>query len=246
MVNADWLAGPLFWAGFALSLPQALRVRRGALRLGPAAGPTEGCCGQGPKRRLVGIGDSIIAGVGAGCTEAMLTTRVAHSWAERDGIEVEWWAIGGNGIDAANTTSKLVPRLPPGKVDRFLVSVGVNDLTGLHGVRRWRTDLRQLLAALARHSPDAGICLLAIPPMERFPALPQPLGTTLGLRARTFNRAARACLAGRPRIGHPDYSNLPRLEASDFAEDGYHPNAESCRRMAQLLAMPSAYGLGVG
>jgi lysophospholipase L1-like esterase len=245
-VNPDWLAGPLFWAGFTLSLPQALRVRRSALRLGPAEGPTEGCCGQGPRRRLVGIGDSIIAGVGAGRSDAMLTSCVAHCWAERDGVAVEWQAIGGNGVDAATTTATLVPRLPTENVDRFLVSVGVNDLTGLHGVRRWGADLRQLLAALARHSPGAGICLLAIPPMERFPALPQPLAGTLGLRARTLNRAARACIAGQPRIGHPDYSDLPPLETADFAEDGYHPNAESCRRMAQLLAVPSAYGLGVG
>lgn len=242
-MSPDWLAGPLFWAGFALSLPQALRLRRTALRLGPAQGPTQGLCGQGPRRRLIGIGDSIIAGVGAGRSEDMLVRRVAQAWAEIDDIEVEWQAIGRNGFDAATSMTRLIPQLPSETVDRFLVSVGVNDLTGLHGARRWHADLRQLLDALVGHSPNAGICLLAIPPMERFPALPQPLAATLGLRARTFNRVAAACIAGQPRIGHPGYSDLAALEATDFAEDGYHPNAESCRRMAQLLAAPSAFGL---
>ncbi len=242
-MNHGWLAGPLFWAGFALSLPQALMVRRRALRLGPAEGPTTGRYGRGERCRLVGIGDSIIAGVGAGQTEAMLTAQVARAWAEHDGVEVEWQAFGRNGIDAAAITSKLVPRLPPLPVDRFLVSVGVNDVTGLRSLYRWRADLARLLEALKLHSPDAAICLLAIPPMERFPALPQPLAATLGLRARAFNRAARNCIAGQPRIGHPEYSNLDPLNASDFAEDGYHPNAESCRRMAQLLAAPWPFGL---
>jgi len=243
-VNSDWLAGPLFWAGFVLSLPQAMRLRRRALRLGPAEGPTEGCSGRGPRRRLVGIGDSIIAGVGADRTEAMLTARVAECWAERCGVEVEWRAIGRNGADAAATQTKLLPRLPPASVDHFLVSVGVNDVTGLHSVRRWRADLDGLLEALARHSPAASICLLAIPPMERFPALPWPLAEVFGLRARTFNRATAALIVGRSGIAHPEYTALGPRSAEAFAADGYHPNADSCRQLAELLAAEITFGPG--
>lgn len=230
-----YFCSPLFWAGIALALPQGLRVRRAALRLRPAEGPTEGRCGEGPARRLVGIGDSIVAGVGVEQTAAMLTPRVAAAWAARDRAAVEWQAIGRLGLDAAGTLARLVPKLPPVPVDRFLVSVGVNDVTGLRSLARWRRNLGALLDALHRHSPKAGISLLAIPPLDQFPALPRPLATVLGLRARQFNAAAARQVMRRPAVQHVDYAGFGNLDPQGFAIDGYHPNAEACARLAEVV-----------
>ena len=55
----------LFWGLFPLLIPQALWVRKTAPRTAPAAGPRSGTVGDGRPIRLVGVGDSIIAGVGA-------------------------------------------------------------------------------------------------------------------------------------------------------------------------------------
>ncbi|MGB0515097.1 MAG: SGNH/GDSL hydrolase family protein [Wenzhouxiangellaceae bacterium] len=235
------LAGPAFWLGFCLCLPQALIVRRRARRLPPAAGPTDGRSGDGPSVRLIGIGDSIIDGVGVAETHQALTACVAVGWAEATRRRVEWKALGRNGIDAAGTQHRLLTRLEPRPVDCFLVSVGVNDVTRLKSIRQWRADLRGLVEALRDHSPGATILLLAVPPLERFPALPWPLSAVLGLRASMFNRASRTIADGLPndRFGGMewvDYQEFGMLKPDDFAADGYHPNSDTCAAIAPRLA----------
>jgi len=80
--------------------------------------------------------------------------------------------------------------------------------------------------------------------MERFPALPWPLAEVFGLRARTFNRATAALIVGRSGIAHPEYTALGPRSAEAFAADGYHPNADSYRQLAELLAAEITFGPG--
>ena len=61
----------LFWGLFPFALPQAVYVRRTAPRFAPPDCAPSGRVGSGPPLKIVGIGDSIIAGVGAappGCS----------------------------------------------------------------------------------------------------------------------------------------------------------------------------------
>jgi len=235
------LAAPLFWAGFGLCLPQALTVRRRATRLPPADGPTFGRVGDGTPLRLIGIGDSIIDGVGVHDASRALTGRLAACWARATGHAVGWSALGRNGIDASGALRRLVPRLPDAPVDCVLVSIGVNDVTRLKTVARWRADLAALLKALAAHSPEAVIILLAVPPLARFPALPWPLSAVLCLRGEMFNRAGRAVVEehandGTARVEFVDYQEFGTLTPDGFASDGYHPNEATCAAIAPLLA----------
>ena len=55
----------MFWLSVPLLLPQALYVRKTAPRFAAAEGPSSGASGTGNTVRLLAIGDSIIAGVGA-------------------------------------------------------------------------------------------------------------------------------------------------------------------------------------
>jgi lysophospholipase L1-like esterase len=112
-------------------------------------------------------------------------------------------------------------QLPPQPFDMVVTSVGVNDATAGTGTRRWRQHMTDLLHTLETRHEAGHILVSGLPPMHRFPALPQPLRWYMGLRAAALNRALQELLADHPR------RRLVQVEFSEdaglMASDGFHP-----------------------
>ena len=215
-------------------------MRRTAPRFAPAGGPTEGSTGSGETARLLAIGDSIIAGVGASELSKALVGQTAAALAASRNCRVSWRALGISGLNSAKVLEQLVPELPRVAFDYIIVSIGVNDITGLTSIRQWRQNLATLLDRLRANSPDALIAVSGMPPLHGFPLLPQPLRATFGMRARVFDEVAREVVAKHPNALHVPVEFDPHPDK--FAADGYHPSEESYaefgRHMAEgLLAM---------
>jgi lysophospholipase L1-like esterase len=224
---------PLFWLSLPLLLPQGLWVKRTAQRLPPAAGPTSGAVGSGPTRRLLLVGDSIIAGVGVEQLADALPGQLARALAERHRCRVEWHAHGDNGASCADLLRQL-PSVPTIKADWILVSVGVNDVTRLTTTHAWRQRLKALLTALTIHAPNASVLLAGVPPMARFPGLPMPLRQVFGWRAGRLDAVGQQVAGSIDKVQH-----LPTPVPDDpaaFASDGYHPNAQACAVWARVIA----------
>ena len=230
-----------FWALFALALPAALRVRRTAVRAEGAAGPDHGTVGDGPPLRLVGLGDSIIAGVGASTHAVGLVGRTAEALAELEGVRVEWTAIGRSGATSTRIRERLLPAAPLADADAVVVSAGVNDLTRLSGPARFRADLEALLDALEDAAPRARIALAGLPPLETFPALPPGLKRAFGVRGRQLDAVMGRVAAGRPRVAHAavEIDAEAAADRASFSADGFHPSEASYvpfgRGMAEAL-----------
>lgn len=224
----------LFWVVFPFLVPQALYVRRTAPRFAPAAGPAAGSVGDGAQARLLAIGDSIIAGVGASDLTRALVGQTANALANARQCRIAWRALGRSGYDSARILEDLVPRLPSNAFDYVIVSVGVNDITGLTSIRQWRRNLAALLRALREHSPDALIAVAGMPPLHGFPLLPQPLRAAFGMRARVFDKAATKLVNGHERCTHVPLDFEP--EPSKFSPDGYHPSEESYTEFGRHMA----------
>ncbi len=225
-----------FWSLLPLALPQALYIRRTAPRFGGAPGPTSGTAnpeGNGVPRSLVGVGDSIIAGVGTSALEHALIGQVADALGDRLDAPVHWKAIGRSGATTRQVVDELAPQLPTTPADHVIVSVGVNDVTKPSSRSDFRQALGDLLATLERHSPTAAIAILGLPPMHRFPLLPQPLRATLGCRARVLDHIARGVVAEHRNARHAAVEVEVRPGA--FADDGYHPSEASCTLLAELV-----------
>ena len=147
-----------FWAGLAATAPQGLYVRRTAPRFPSAEGATDGRVdGRGAELSLLGVGDSIVAGVGAGTYERTMVASAARTLAEQTGRPVRWAARGISGADSRRVREEVVERLDVGPVDAIVVSIGVNDVTELKRTAAWRRDLGELLASLRRHSVGSTI-----------------------------------------------------------------------------------------
>ncbi|MBU2675956.1 MAG: SGNH/GDSL hydrolase family protein [Gammaproteobacteria bacterium] len=217
-----------------LLLPQALYVRKNAPRFAPADGPSNGTLGYGKQARLLAIGDSIIAGVGATTLSNALVGQTATALATLLDGGVNWQALGVSGYSSEKVLNRLLPKLPETKFDYVILSVGVNDVTGLTTLRQWRRNLNFLLSRLQAHSPDAVIAVAGLPPLHGFPLLPQPLRAVFGMRGRTFDEELRKILEGLPNCVYAPLDFDP--DPSQFAPDGYHPSEESYAVYGQHLA----------
>ena len=224
----------MFWGLVPFLIPQALYVRRVATRLDPATGPNSGAMGDGEPFRLLAVGDSIIAGVGATNYPSSITGQTAAALANVLGRRVSWEAHGLNGAKTATVLEDMLPRAVPRPADAILVSVGVNDVTKLTSVSRWSRDLQDLVAALRRHSPAALIVMIGLPPMGHFPALPQPLRALIGMRARHFDEVLRDIVAASNQLIHIPLHFVPDPE--QFCADGYHPSELGYRQLGREIA----------
>jgi lysophospholipase L1-like esterase len=215
----------LFWSVLPAVIPQAIMFRRNAPRFSPAAGEPRGAVGVGRPVRLLGIGDSVIAGVGAETAEQGIVARAAAALALRLPAAVAWEAIGKIGPRTERVHRQLIPSLSPAPYDFMVLSCGVNDAMALMTRRRWRGALVQVLDALTAHSPRAIIGVVGMPPMGQFPLLPQPMRALFGMRATSFDLLLRETLASYPRAVHLPigFSTAP----GHIAPDGFHPSVIS-------------------
>lgn len=228
------LKGLGFWLSLPVSAVQGLWLRRTALRLPEAAGARRGVSGQGAGLHLLALGDSIIAGVGTGSMEHSLPVQFASALASVRSCAVHWRVEGANGADIADLRQRVSGLSRDCRAELILISIGVNDVTGLSSTRYWRAQLERLAGDIRRRWPRAGIVFAGLPPMGSFPLLPQPLRYTLGQRAATLDAIAAGFISARTGMLHIPTDISPLRQA--FCADGFHPSAESCARWAKVLA----------
>lgn len=219
----------------ALLLTQGLWTAHRAVRLPAAAGEGAGVVGSGKALRLLGFGDSIIAGVGVTRTDQALTARLAEHLARLQGRCVHWEARGRSGARSRDLLRSLerFPDAAPSP-DLVLVSNGINDATAPCSEAHAQAALQGVLRELRRRFPGALICQLGVPPLGEFPALPQPLRTVLGRRAGRLDAGLARWIASRPRVEHLPFERSP--DPAHFARDGYHPGPIGVDAWAQALA----------
>jgi lysophospholipase L1-like esterase len=227
----------LWWTSLAtlpVLLPQALYARLRTLRLPEAGPPWQGVCGTASRRlRLAVVGDSTVAGVGAGDQRLAVAGRTAAALAEPGYHCIEWHAFGRNGATIADIQREFVEPAIAFSPDIVLLSVGVNDTTAMTSRRRWQDGL--VAVANAFYSSGVGtVAVSRLPPMHLFSALPQPLRAFLGMRARILDQDLQRLAAGHRCLVYLDVRFEPRPEF--LAEDGYHPSAAGCAAWGNGLA----------
>ncbi len=166
--------------------------------------------------------------------EESLSVRFAGALAEFTQQRVDWFVLGESGLAISGLMERLETLDPVEEPDVILISIGVNDVTGLSSTKNWRRNVGRLLDRLNSDWPGAFTVFTGLPPMSRFPLPPQPLRFSLGMRAATFDTIASRLIAERP-----DAQHIPTLIdplVNDFCEDGFHPSAASNILWAEELA----------
>ena len=227
------LAHPLLRLALApVFLAQGLAVRRRATRLPEAEGPRAGRAGRGPLLRLLVVGDSSAAGVGVAHQEGALAGRLCAALS--DDFTVQWQLRARIGATTESTLDSL-RQLDAVPFDAAVVALGVNDVARQVPLRRWLARQQELVELLHTRFGIRRAYLSGVPPMGRFPLLPQPLRAMLGARAAAFDEALAGFARGQPRLRHLPF-DAAALDPALMAPDGFHPGPEIYRLWAAHLA----------
>lgn len=212
-------------------LGQGLYVRRVTPRLPEPEGLRFGTLGTGPKMKILILGDSAAAGVGAGTQKNALSGRLITALGSSH--EVSWKLVAQTG----NASSQVLARLrslPNEVFDTVVVSVGVNDVTSQTGDKKWLHNLKSIIELLKTKFHAKHIILSGLPPMHLFPALPQPLRWWLGLRAKKLSNIMENIARNDKRC---TFLSVPfPFEKNLIAEDGFHPGEPAYRLWGEELA----------
>ena len=231
----DWLLKFLWWLAIFLSpilFLQGLYVRRVTTRLPQPEGPNHGLvAGDMLPLHLLLIGESPVAGIGVAEIGEGLSARVGYHLARLSKRQVNWFGAGVNGA----RISPLFDRIEEQNArenDFAIVAFGVNDTTGLTSLRHWRNAVKTLALALGANE-GVHVLFSAVPPMEKFVALPQPLRFLAGVRAAMLDHALReAAEQSNAHYVEVDHG----FDSDHLAADGYHPSAKGCDEWALQLA----------
>jgi lysophospholipase L1-like esterase len=128
----------------------------------------------------------------------------------------------------------MVRTWEPEAAQLALVILGVNDVVDRVPIARALAARQALADWLFESAEVSHVAFAALPPMDRFPALPQPLRAFAGSQARRHDRALATWAAG-----CTDVSHIPlelSLQASHMATDGFHPGPLGYRACGEALA----------
>ena len=204
---------------------QGLRVRKHALILpeptGPRSGVTAHRSNSNAPLRLLIVGDSAAAGVGETTQDTALLGQLVSTLSQH--TSVEWDLIARTGGTTASTTQWLRD-IPAKPYDAVVVSLGVNDVTRQIPLQKWLNQSATFFDVLIAKFSAKRIYTVNLPPMGKFPVLPQPLRWIIGLRVNRFDAAMVRYQATRPEIMRLQL-DLP-LDPNLMATDGYHPGPD--------------------
>jgi lysophospholipase L1-like esterase len=218
-----------------LLLAQGRHAARRAPRLPDASGPAQGTNGDGdPVRRLLVIGESTAAGLGARTHTRALPGFMAAEISGRLGGTVHWSARGKGGATTRTVLAELVPAAPEA-FDLTVLTVGINDLLGRRALQPWADDLLALIGALRGAAGRSRLIVSGMPPVHLAPGIPQPLRFVLGRRTRAMDRTIGQVSAASGAAYVP--INVAAAGSGElFAPDGFHPSETGYREWARQLA----------
>lgn len=213
---------------------QAVATRRRAPVLPEAEGPRQGRVGQGGRAlRVLIAGDSSAAGVGVAHQDQALAghlSRALHRHAQRP----VYWSLHAKSGLTTRQVHELLRAEPTPRAEVAVVLSGVNDVIDLVPPRRAVQHRAALADFLLAERGITHVLFAPLPPVHRFPLLPQPLRRVMGADARRHDDAMARWAATRRDVTHVPIALDLSPEA--MADDGFHPGEPVYRACGEALA----------
>lgn len=196
------------------------KVRARTVRMVPPPGPLTGkIAGKGDALRLLVVGDSSAAGVGADHTSECLGPLIAANLNKATGQPVEWRMAGFNSAIASELRDHVVPHLPADPWTHILFIVGTNDAKNFVTASNFTKGFGGLIYALKAKFPGARMVWSPVIDMEKMPTLTPFLSRMLNIRAKLLNAVGKGLCEERYAI---PADPLPISIPDGFAIDGFH------------------------
>lgn len=221
-------------------IAQERKLRRDIPRLPDAAKPWSGeLAGSNPVRLLV-LGDSTAAGVGADTQDDALPGNLARAILARYHRGTRWSAAGRNGATARDLLTDFIEPATSEEFDLVFLTIGANDALAIRSRRAFSANVAELVGRLRQASPNALILVSLMPRFDRFASLVNPSRWNLALHASNLDDGARHAV--RQMADVFTMPKPPPYSAEFWASDGFHPGPEGYREWVDfaLDAVPEA------
>ncbi|MEV7620152.1 SGNH/GDSL hydrolase family protein [Microbacterium sp. NPDC089321] len=251
VVPAAVLVAAAFGIRFGLARQAAIARRRIGKPLGEDAVDAERVWRRalpGEPVRLLMVGDSLAAGLGAAKPKETLGGRLARALAKQIGAPVVLRSVAVVGSESSDLAAQLDTLTPEDEIDVAVIVVGGNDVTHRIPVVE---SARHLTDAITRlHERGARVVVGTCPDLGALRPVPQPLrglASRLSRRladvqAESAERAGAAHVSLRRTVG-PLFFDEPEQM---FSLDRFHPSALGYRRTADALLPAVVAALAAG
>ncbi|TCB50657.1 SGNH/GDSL hydrolase family protein [Acinetobacter sp. ANC 4779] len=203
---------------------QGNAVKKKTLRLAEPEGNRQGMIGSGSPLSILILGDSAAAGVGVEIQEDALLGAVLNQL--KDQYEITYMLEAKTG-HSTGQVFKTAKSMSAQHFDVVITSVGVNDITKLTSPKNWIKKQQQLYTEINQKFTPALIIASGVPPMNMFPALPNPLAWLFGQYAKGMNQNLSKFILQQANMQWIEY-DLEHFKVLDLAmaTDGFHPSKE--------------------
>ncbi|WP_151749340.1 SGNH/GDSL hydrolase family protein [Acinetobacter seifertii] len=203
---------------------QGSKVRKNTPRLLEPKGEREGSIGQGKPLSLLILGDSAAAGVGVETQNDALSGAIIQELQNEFFLQ---WKLHAKTGDTTRQVFHALQHLEERKYDVIVTSIGVNDVTELTSAKSWIQQQKQLFEHIQKRFQPKLIIVSGVPPMQHFPALPNPLAWLFGQYAEQMNQKLQQWLAPQSQFKFLQY-DIETFQAMNLsmASDGFHPSKE--------------------
>ncbi|MEQ1080551.1 MULTISPECIES: SGNH/GDSL hydrolase family protein [Acinetobacter] len=203
---------------------QGNKVRKNTPRLLEPKGEREGGIGQGKPLSLLILGDSAAAGVGVETQKDALSGTIIQELQNEFFLQ---WKLHAKTGDTTRQVFHALQHLEERKYDVIVTSIGVNDVTKLTSAKSWIQQQKQLFEHIQKRFQPKLIIVSGVPPMQHFPALPNPLAWLFGQYAEQMNQKLQQWLAPQSQFKFLQY-DIETFQAMNLtmASDGFHPSKE--------------------
>lgn len=214
---------------------QGIKVRKKMPRLPEARGERDGVIGSGKPLSLLILGDSAAAGVGVETQQDALSGAIITELGNE--FTLTWKLQAQTG----NTTQQVIQaakQISDQQYDIVITSIGVNDVTKFTSARSWLKQQKQLFADIQNRFKPKLIIVSGVPPMQHFPALPNPLAWLFGKYAAQMNQVLQQWLMPQDKFKFIQY-DIKEFQALNLpmASDGFHPSKEIYAIWGQQIAL---------
>ena len=183
--------------------------------------------------RLLCIGESSMAGVGADSHDEAIVGSLAKELSNKLHSNVYWRVYARNGYTAKRVRFKILPKITERDFDIIVIALGGNDAFAMNSPKTWRKHILALLNDTQAIFPHTPIVFMNMPPIKEFPAFSKLIQFSVGNLVDMLGKELAEITNSLEEVYFS--KELIRMEtwkikylingdATDFFSDGVHPS----------------------
>jgi lysophospholipase L1-like esterase len=186
--------------------------------------------------RLLCLGESTMAGVGAETHKEAIGGSIAKEISQKLKTDVFWRVYARNGYTAKRLRFKILPKIVERDFDLIVIALGGNDAFALNSPATWRKNILALLKETQELFPNTPIVFMNMPPIKEFPAFTSLIKFSVGNLVQILGSELELIVKDREEVYFSneliEFTNWLQKYNMDgdrlaFFSDGVHPSVLS-------------------